>query len=69
MSDKKKSVNKAILGLVIGAAVGSVIGASVAPDKGSNTRKKLKKGTVGFLKKILPNKKKKSSGNLESGEL
>jgi len=69
MSDKNKSVNKAILGLVIGAAVGSVIGASVAPDKGVNTRKKLKKGTVSLLKKILPNKKKKSSGNLDSGEI
>ena len=68
MPDKKKSVNKAILGLVIGAAVGSVIGVSVAPDKGSKTRKKLKKGTVGFLK-ILPNKKKQSRGNLDSGEL
>jgi gas vesicle protein len=34
MSDKDSSnINKAILGIVIGAAVGSVIGASVAPDK------------------------------------
>ena len=65
---EKKSVNKAILGLVICAAVGSVIGASVAPDKGSNTRKKLKKGFISALKKVLPKKKQKDQG-LEDGQI
>ena len=68
MSDKKPSINKAILGLFIGAAVGSVIGASVAPDKGSNTRKKLKKGLVSVLRKIIPKDKQKKR-NLDQGEL
>jgi len=68
MSDKKPSINKAILGIVIGAAVGSVIGASVAPDKGVNTRKKLKRGLVSVLKKIIPKEKQKKR-HLDEGEI
>jgi len=68
MSDKKSSLNKAILGLVIGAAVGSVIGASVAPDKGSNTQKKLRRGLVSVLKKIIPKDKQKKT-SLDQGEI
>ncbi|WP_130733573.1 YtxH domain-containing protein [Flavobacterium sp. J27] len=35
--------NKAILGVVAGLAAGAVIGVLLAPDKGSNTRKKIGK--------------------------
>lgn len=39
---KKSTVDKILMGAVVGAAIGSVIGSAVAPDKGVNTRKKIK---------------------------
>lgn len=38
---KRSTIDKLLLGAVIGAAVGSVIGATVAPNEGSKTRQKL----------------------------
>ena len=35
------SSSKVLLGFVVGAAVGAVAGILLAPDKGSNTRKKI----------------------------
>lgn len=57
--DKKKMLDKVIMGAVIGGAIGSVLGASIAPKKGSETRKEIvdiaKKATRknGILIKIL----------------
>lgn len=51
MSKKNKStVDKLIMGAVVGAAVGSVIGAAVAPEKGEKTRKTLFGKFKNFMK-------------------
>lgn len=57
MTEKKKrsTIDKLLLGAVIGAAVGSVIGASVAPDQGQKTRQKLS----GKIKDLSSNVKTK----------
>jgi gas vesicle protein len=39
--NNKSTVEKLVLGAIIGAAVGSVIGASVAPEQGKQNRAKL----------------------------
>ncbi|MFH1534283.1 MAG: YtxH domain-containing protein [Nitrospirota bacterium] len=36
---KRKLIDKVIMGAVIGGAIGSVLGATIAPKKGSETRK------------------------------
>jgi len=36
---KRKIVDKILMGAVIGGAIGSVLGATIAPKKGSETRK------------------------------
>lgn len=46
--DKKKMFDKVIMGAVIGGAIGSVLGASIAPKKGSETRKEI----GGYFKKL-----------------
>lgn len=46
-SKKKKKggiFDKIMMGAIIGGAIGSVLGMSIAPKKGKNTRKILKKG-------------------------
>lgn len=40
-SEKKKILDKVVMGAVIGGAIGSVIGASIAPKKGKETREEL----------------------------
>ncbi len=37
--------SKVLLGLLAGAAIGAIAGILFAPDKGSETRKKIKEGT------------------------
>jgi len=36
---KKTSIDKLVMGAIIGVAVGSVVGMTIAPQKGSDTRK------------------------------
>ncbi|MBI4975430.1 YtxH domain-containing protein [Candidatus Peregrinibacteria bacterium] len=38
-NDKKKILDKVLMGAVIGGAIGSVIGAAIAPKEGKETRK------------------------------
>ncbi len=38
---KKRTIEKVLMGAVIGGAIGSVVGASVSKDKGETTRKSL----------------------------
>jgi gas vesicle protein len=54
---------KLLLGFIAGAAAGTVLGILLAPDKGSNTRNKLKKTMDGVL-----NKAKQSLKSLEEEE-
>tara|TARA_B100000315_G_C14408076_1_gene509674 strand:- start:298 stop:612 length:315 start_codon:yes stop_codon:yes gene_type:complete len=67
MTKKKKGIiDKVVMGAIIGTAVGSVIGLTVAPKKGKETRKDVKKfgklakeTTLGFItlfKKVLSKK-------------
>ncbi len=50
MGKKKRStVDKVIMGAIIGTAVGSVIGLTVAPKKGKETRKILRKRAKNFV--------------------
>lgn len=67
---KRKIVDKILMGAVIGGAIGSVLGATIAPKKGSETRKdiaqtavKAKKGgskIFRIIKKWILGKKDKS---------
>lgn len=47
---KKTSVDKVLMGMVIGGAIGSVIGAVVAPKKGKETREDIAKQATIFKK-------------------
>lgn len=38
-----KILDKVVMGAIIGGAIGSILGASIAPKKGSETRKDLAK--------------------------
>ena len=71
--DSPSAIDKIVMGLIIGGAIGSIVGLSVAPEKGSETRGRLKtssqlgikiiKVIFGVLKerfKKLINKKNKS---------
>ena len=50
-------IQKGLLGLIVGAAVGSVIGVGLAPDKGENTRKKLKNTLSKLIKSLTKDEK------------
>lgn len=45
---KKSTLDKIVMGAIIGTAIGSVIGLTMAPKKGKETR--------GFLKSLMRNK-------------
>ena len=67
---KRKLVDKVLMGAIIGGAIGSVLGATIAPKKGSETRKDIvqvadkakKRGSKVFriIKKWVLRKKDKS---------
>ena len=69
MSEEKKEergriLDKVLMGVIIGGAIGSVVGASIAPKKGTETRKDLVKtsGKVfSFLHKLTHIFKKKNN--------
>ena len=46
-----KAFDKVIMGAVIGGAIGSVLGASIAPKKGTDTRKDISEAAVAVGKK------------------
>lgn len=48
----KSTLDKIIMGAIIGTAIGSVIGLSVAPKKGEETRKILKENYAKEIKEI-----------------
>ena len=49
---KQSSIDKIIMGAVIGGAIGSVIGVGMAPQKGAETRKQVVKKTGKVFGKI-----------------
>jgi len=52
MSDENKKKSTGLLAtLIIGGAIGSVLGLTMAPQKGSKTRKAIKKKTGELLEK------------------
>lgn len=60
------NTSKVLLGILGGVAVGAIVGVLMAPDKGSNTRKKLMdsgKGYIDDLKGKLDN----ISGSISNG--
>ncbi len=62
---KKKGLFKILSGVVVGGAIGSILGLTLAPKKGSETRKKIKdKSMELFLKgkKTMKNEEKKKVG-------
>ncbi|MFA6305484.1 MAG: YtxH domain-containing protein [Candidatus Gracilibacteria bacterium] len=64
MSEEKKEeglriLDKVVMGAIVGGAIGSILGASLAPKKGSETRKdlmqaasKAKEKSFSFLHKL-----------------
>lgn len=42
---KQGNVDKVLMGMIVGGAIGSVLGVSLAPKKGSDTRKDIGKTT------------------------
>jgi hypothetical protein len=47
---KQTSLDKVLMGMIVGGAIGSVLGIGLAPKKGSETRKDLGKQADKFLK-------------------
>ena len=48
MSDKDSTSTKVLGALILGAAIGAALGILLAPEKGSETRRKLAKGAKDF---------------------
>ena len=54
-AEEKSTIDKIVMGAIIGTAIGSVIGLTVAPKKGEETRQVIKDGVgknVNELKKL-----------------
>ncbi|CAM4428086.1 YtxH domain-containing protein [Flavobacterium terrigena] len=70
--------NKVILGIISGMAIGAVLGVLFAPDKGTNTRKKIaKKGSnlekgvksqLDYLTNKISNKIKETKETIEGNQ-
>lgn len=63
--------SRTVFALLAGAAVGTVLGILLAPDKGEETRKKVKKTTEDCIEKVkerLSNIKKENDENVEESE-
>ena len=63
--------SRTVFALLAGAAVGTVLGIFLAPDKGEETRKKVKKTTEDCIDKVkerLSNIKKENDENVEESE-
>jgi gas vesicle protein len=63
--------SRTVFALLAGAAVGTVLGILLAPDKGEETRKKVKKTTEDCIdkgKERLSNIKKENDENVEESE-
>ena len=63
--------SRTVFALLAGAAVGTVLGILLAPDKGEETRKKVKKTTEDCIDKVkerLSNIKKENDENGEESE-
>ena len=63
--------SRTVIALLAGAAAGAVLGILLAPDKGEETRKKVKKTTedcIGKVKDKLSNLKKEYDENVEESE-
>ena len=63
--------SRTVFALLAGAAVGAVLGILLAPDKGEETRKKVKKTTedcIDKVKETLSNLKKGNDENVEESE-
>jgi len=46
--------DKLLLGVVVGGAVGSILGVALAPDKGSETRRRVRQKIAAVVKKQNP---------------
>lgn len=61
MEDLKRIAGALVIGTVIGTAIGGAIGVLFAPDKGSNTRKKLMTDANEFAKDLKEKVKKEAA--------
>jgi gas vesicle protein len=64
--------SRIVLGLLAGAAAGAIAGILFAPDKGSETRKRISKASSdvgGNLKRRFDNMKGKAKGNYAGQEM